>query len=54
MWYSDDAYFVSSSNPWVARGGISNYGASTGVFYFGINNGGASSSIGVRAALSVN
>ena len=33
-WYSDDARFVSTSNPWFIRGGY-NYGSTdAGVFYF--------------------
>ena len=43
-WYSDYAYFVSSDYPWFSRGGSYVNGAGAGAFYFGWDDGGASSS----------
>ena len=52
MWYSDNAYFVNSSNPWFIRGG--NYGSGTlaGVFYFNIYNGNSGSNTSSRLVIS--
>ena len=44
-WYSDNAYFVVSSNPWFRRGGSYFNGANAGVFNFN-NLNGSSNSIG--------
>ena len=33
-WYSDEAWFVYSGNPWVARGGVSTFGTGAGIFTF--------------------
>ena len=51
-WYSDYAYFPSSSNPWFYRGG--NYSASVyaGAFYFRKFYGYAGTGISARAVLS--
>ena len=51
-WYQDCAYFVSSFNPWFARGG--NYGGTNfaGVFCFPALAGAAKDSIGSRMVLS--
>ena len=38
-WYSDDAIFVSASDPWFRRGGSSYVGTDAGVFGFSICNG---------------
>ena len=38
-WYSDNAYFVGSSNPWFARGGYYNNGTYSGVFNSDIGSG---------------
>jgi len=36
---ADQAYFVSSYNPWFARGGEYNHGLNAGMFAFGNTNG---------------
>ena len=55
-WYSDDALFVSSSEPcapWVMRGGYYGDGArSAGAFYFSISDGGAQTYSSTRAVIS--
>ena len=33
-WYDDTANFVNSSNPWFKRGGIRDYAATSGIYYF--------------------
>ncbi len=50
-WYSDDAYFVNSSNPWFLRGGRYNDGARAGVFYFNNIGGLAHTNYSARAVL---
>ena len=51
-WYGDTASFVSSSNPWFGRGGLSYNGASAGAFDFSNNDGGdAHSSFSWRSVL---
>ena len=52
-WYGDYAYFVSAGYPWFLRGGSFNDGSSAGTFYFGVNNGSASSSRAARSVLVV-
>ncbi len=46
-WYGDYSYFVSSSYPWVGRGGLCGNGSSAGLWYFnddyGYGNGNSSS-----------
>ena len=51
-WYSDYAYFVSSSDPWFTRGGYYRNGDYAGVFYFGRSTGEGYSYYGFRVALS--
>ncbi len=52
-WYSDYAYFVSSSDPWFIRGGVSNDSTGAGVFSAinAGNAGGAFSSLSFRVSL---
>ena len=51
-WYSDFAYFVFSTYPWVYRGGKYNIGSSAGVFYFSNHTGYTYSDVSSRAVLS--
>ena len=51
-WYSDNANFVYSSNPWFLRGGDYYSGDDAGVFYFYYNDGDADTSSGFRLVLS--
>ena len=51
-WYSDNAHFVSSSNPWFFRGGFYDVWGSAGVFFFSYRNGEAIDSGGFRVVLS--
>ena len=50
-WYSDYAYFPSSSLSWFLRGGYYVVGAGAGAFVFSSSNGSASSSYSSRAVL---
>ena len=52
-WYSDTASFLylAAGAPWFMRGGCYNASSSTGVFYFGDENGNADKNISARAAL---
>ena len=50
-WYSDSAYFVTSSSPWFARGGIY-VGASAGAFHSKYFSGIADSNFSFRLVLS--
>ena len=50
-WYSDYAYFVNASYPWMGRGGYCDDGSSAGAFYWGDGDGGAYNA-GFRAVLS--
>ncbi|MCI6001883.1 MAG: hypothetical protein MRZ37_01870 [Tenericutes bacterium] len=52
-WYSDDAFFVISSNPWFLRGGCHYNGDNAGVFLFGLGTGEAIGNAGFRVVLSV-
>ena len=47
-WYGDYSYSVSSSNPWVQRGGCYNDSASAGLFHFDLISGGSNSSFSFR------
>ncbi len=51
-WYDDDGYPVSTSAPWVVRGGPHNYGTKAGLFSFHRSDGNASSNIGFRLVLA--
>ncbi len=51
-WYSDNARFVSSSDPWFMRGGFYNLGPSAGAFHSIDYNGNANSSASFRLVLS--
>ena len=51
-WYSDNARFVSSSDPWFMRGGFYSLGASAGAFHSIDYNGNANSSSSFRLVLS--
>ena len=51
-WYSDNAYFVYSSNPWFVRGGNYISGDNAGVFDFYFYTGEGSTLHGFRVALS--
>ena len=51
-WYGDYSYFVDSSAPWFARGGVCSNGVLAGQFSFGRVAGGVSSDIGFRLVLS--
>ena len=51
-WYSDYAYFVSSSTPWFYRGGVCVSGVNAGVFYFDYGAGEARGDSGFRVVLS--
>ena len=50
-WYSDDTIFPYYSFTWFYRGGLYDYGSTTGVFYFYGLNGSSNSSASSRAAL---
>ena len=52
-WYSDYAYFPSSSSPWFLRGGYYGVGAGAGAFNFLSDLGSAYSSSSSRAVLGV-
>ncbi len=51
-WYQDASFSVYSSNPWVGRGGTCAAGATAGVFYFNIGNGGSLYNRSFRVAFS--
>ena len=51
-WYSDYAFFPSSSFPWFARGGYYGNGTNAGVFYFNYSYGGDYYNYSARAVLS--
>ena len=51
-WYSEYARFVTSSNPWVLRGGSCGIGASGGAFSFDNSNGNAYTNYSARAVIS--
>ena len=51
-WYSDYAYFPSSSGSWFARGGSSDYGSLAGVFDFARDDGGGYDSDSARLVVS--
>ena len=51
-WYSDNATFVKSNNPWLVRGGSNNYGTNAGVFHFYIINGDSYSYFSSRLVIS--
>jgi len=48
---ADQAYFVSSYNPWFARGGEYNHGLNSGVFAFSNDNGRTDSWLGFRVVI---
>ena len=50
-WYSDYAFFVTSSNPWFVRGGYYYYTTDAGAFNFIYSNGVSNSSNGFRSVL---
>ena len=50
-WYNDDATFVSSSYPWLYRGGHYNGTSNPGVFAFSYNDGFSTSHNSSRAVL---
>ena len=50
-WYSNLAWFPSSSIPWFARGGIFHDGNNAGAFYFDYSDGAASDYISFRVSL---
>ena len=52
-WYSDSAYFVTSSYPWFARGGHHTAPDDYGIFNFGTSDGDANISYAFRSVLSV-
>ncbi len=52
-WYSDYAYFASSSRPWFMRGGHYGNGINTGLFNFNCNGGYANTYNSTRAVLAV-
>ena len=52
-WYSDSAYFVTSSYPWFDRGAFYDNLDIAGVFYFSRNSGEGNGSGGFRVVLSV-
>ena len=43
-WYEEYFVFISSSNPWIGRGGRDNNSIDAGIFNSGANNGGSSNS----------
>ena len=51
-WYGDSSYSVSSSGPWVVRGGIYGNGASAGVFHFHYINGNSGNFFSFRVVFS--
>ena len=51
-WYSDDAYFVSTRNPWFVRGGSCTVSARAGVFDFNYLDGGSTSDYSSRLVIS--
>jgi len=56
-WYRDLSYFVAGGGPWFGRGGDAIAGASSGMFSFGISDGGATdvnnySGYGCRSTLT--
>ena len=51
-WYSDYAYFVSSSNPWFVRGGYYGSSARAGVLFFSSDNGSSGSNGSSRPVIS--
>mgnify|MGYP004617054253 FL=1 len=53
-WWSDYAYNIYSSEPWVARGGHYNDGSSAGVFYFHRSGGWGSASGSFHSVLTAN
>ena len=52
-WYSDFATFIGPSFPWFDRGGISNSGTESGIFYFIWHKGVAADYVGFRLALAL-
>ena len=50
-WYQDSSYSVSSSSPWVGRGGYYFDGTTAGVFYFRYIDGGSISYVSFRVVL---
>ena len=51
-WWSDFSYNISSSNPWVARGGRNNDASGAGMFYFHNAYGGTNLNGSFRSVLS--
>ena len=51
-WYSDNSYFVESSNPWVGRGGRYTCGLIASAFFFDRYNGSANAGAGYRIVLT--
>ena len=51
-WYGDYSYFVDSSHPWFARGGVCSNGVLAGQFGFVRLTGGVGSDIGFRIVLA--
>ena len=51
-WYNDDAYFVFSTSPWVARGGAYDYGQEAGQFSFHVLTGTKENKISFRIVLT--
>ena len=51
-WYNDDAYFVYSTSPWVARGGAYDYGQEAGQFSFHVLTGTKENKISFRIVLT--
>ncbi len=52
-WYSDDAYFFTTSNPWIFRGGSYYYGLRGGQFHFANYSGKEYNWIGFRLILAI-
>ena len=51
-WYSDDAYFVSTRNPWFTRGGSCTVSVRAGVFDFNYLDGSSTSDYSSRLVIS--
>ena len=51
-WWSDFSYNISSSNPWVGRGGDYRGGSGAGVFYFDSTGAGGSTSNSFRSVIT--
>ena len=52
-WYGDYSYFPDTSGPFFYRGGVYNYGAKAGVFYFGCYTGSSPGNVSFRPVLIV-